>query len=173
MASLSSAIARLDGGYAFTTAVSVDGKVATQAIGRWIGGSSEFVVTTNGTSITYRSLPPNSWVLQAGQGWVQIDGSIPSGSPLDALRSPGQVSLTGNTGGAQDLTATYPAAALGLAGSGTVPVQIHLAADGSLTATYSAPTGSATSTTTITPQPDQAAIVAPSPGPASSGPAPS
>jgi hypothetical protein len=121
------------------------------------------MVTTNGTSITYRSLPPNSWVLQAGKGWVQIDGSIPSGSPLDALKAPSQVSQTGGTAGALDLSATYPAAVLGLAGSDGVPVQLHLASDGSLTARYSAATGSATSETTIKPDPEQAPIAAPSP----------
>ena len=73
------------------------------------------------------------------------------------------MSLTGQSGSTIELTASYPAAALGLAGSATVPVEMTIAADGTLTASYSAPTGNATSATTITPDPGQAPIVAPSP----------
>jgi hypothetical protein len=143
--------------------VSADGQVATRASGRWVSGGSEFVVTTNGTSITYRTLPPHSWVLQSGQGWVEVNGAVPSGSPLDVLKTPSQVTLTGQTGSTVDLTASYPAATLGLAGSGTVPVEITIATDGTLGASYSAPSGNATSVTTISPNPGQSPIAAPSP----------
>ncbi len=160
---LASAISRLGAGYTFSTTVSVGGQVATQASGRWIGGASEFVVTTEGTSITYRTLPPLSWVLQPGQGWVEVNGSVPSGNPLDALRAPSQVSVVGQAGGTLELTASYPPASLGLGGSSAVPVDIKLGSDGSLVAAYSDPAGSASSATTINPDPGQDPIPAPSP----------
>lgn len=143
--------------------MSVGGQVATKAEGHWIGGGSEFTVTTNGVSITYRTLPPRSWVLQAGKGWVEVNGSVPSGSPLDALKSPTQTTLVSQTADTLELSASYPAGVLGLAGNAPVAVDLVLAADGSLSATYTTPTGNATSATTIKPDPSQAPIVAPSP----------
>ena len=113
--------------------------MATQATGRWIGGASGFTVTTNGVSITYRTLPPRSWVLRAGKGWVEVNGSVPSGSPLDALKSPNQSSLVKQTGDALELTASYPAAVLGLAGQAGGAVDPVLASDGSLSATTRPP----------------------------------
>jgi hypothetical protein len=162
-ARLAAVLGKLASGYSFTSTVSVGGQVATQATGRWIGGASEFTVTTNGVSITYRTLPPRSWVLQAGKGWVEVNGSVPSGSPLDALKLPNQASVVKQTSDTLELTASYPAAVLGLAGSAPLAVDLVLASDGSLSATYTAPTGSATSATTIKPDPGQAPIAAPSP----------
>ena len=137
--------------------------MATQADGHWIGGASEFTVTTNGVSITYRTLPPRSWVLQAGKGWVEVNGTVPSGSPLDALKSPSQTAVITETAGSLELSASYPPAVFGLAGSSPIAVDLMLAADGSLSATYADPSGGGTSTTTIKPDPTQPAIVAPSP----------
>ena len=159
---LGTALARLAGGYDFTTTVSAGGQVATQATGHWISGGSEFTVTTNGVSITYRTLPPRSWVLQAGTGWVEVNGNVPSGDPLDALKAPTTTSVSSQQGGSVELTATYPAAVLGLAGA-PVAVDLVLAGDGSLKATYTASGGTASSTTMITPYPGQSPIVAPSP----------
>ncbi len=163
IARLTAALGRLRNGYQFTSTISVGSKVATQANGRWIAGASEFTVTTAGTSITYRTMPPRSWVLQAGQGWVEVNGSVPSGSPLDALRTPSQLTVKTQSGDVLELMASYPAAALGLAGSASVAVDLVLAADGSLTARYAAPTSNADSLTRITPDTGQAPIAAPAP----------
>jgi len=160
---LTSAIATLNQGYTFSTTISAGGQVATQATGRWTGNTSEFVVTSGGTLITYRTIPPRSWVLQPGQGWAEVNGSVPSGSPLDTLKAPIQLSVASQDGGTLDMSATYPAAVLGLAGSGSVPVTLTIAPDGTLTAAYDAPTGSASSKTTISPNPGQSPVPAPSP----------
>ena len=160
---LAGALGQLQNGYSFATTVRVGAQLATEADGHWIGGASEFTVTSNGVSITYRTLPPRSWVMQAGKGWVEVNGTVPSGSPLDALKSPIQTSVVSQTADTLELNASYPAAVLGLAGSAPVAVDLVVAADGSLTATYSAPTGTATSTTTIKPDASQAPIIAPSP----------
>ena len=162
-AQLTAVLNQLAKGYSFDTTVSVGGQVATEAKGRWIGGGSEFTVTTNGVAITYRTLPPRSWVLQSGAGWVEVNGSVPSGNPLDALKAPGQATVVAQTGDMLELTASYPAALLGLAGSNSVAVDLILPNDGSLKATYAAATGDATSSTTITPDPSQDPIVVPSP----------
>ncbi len=71
--------------------------------------------------------------------------------------------MAGQQGGTLELNATYPAADLGLAGSGSVPVALTIAADGTLTAAYDAPTGGASSKTTISPNPGQSPIAAPAP----------
>jgi hypothetical protein len=162
-AQLTAVLNQLAKGYSFDTTVRVGGQVATEAKGRWIAGGSEFTVTTNGVAITYRTLPPRSWVLQSGAGWVEVNGSVPSGNPLDALKAPGQATIVAQTGEMLDLTASYPAAVLGLAGSDSVAVDLVLPSDGSLKATYAAATGDATSSTTITPDPSQDPIVVPSP----------
>jgi len=162
-AQLSAVLSRLAKGYSFDTTVSVGGQVATEAKGRWIGGGSEFTVTTNGVAITYRTLPPRSWVLQSGAGWVEVNGSVPSGDPLDALKAPSRATIVAQSGTMLELTASYPAAVLGLAGSNSVAVDLVLPSDGSLQATYAAATGDATSSTTIKPDPGQDPIVVPSP----------
>lgn len=163
VARLRALLGQLANGYSFDTTVSVGGQVATEAKGRWVGGGSEFTVTTNGVAITYRTLPPRSWVLQSGAGWVEVNGTVPSGNPLDALKVPGQATVVAQTGDMLELTASYPAAVLGLAGSNSVAVDLVLANDGSLRATYAAATGTATSSTMITPDPSQDPIVVPSP----------
>lgn len=162
---LATVLGQLANGYSFTTTVSIAGQVATTASGRWVGGASEFTVTTNGVAITYRTLPPRSWVLQSGAGWVEVNGTVPSGNPLDALKAPSQTTVVAQSTDMLELTASYPAAVLGLAGTNTVPVDLVLAADGSLKASYSTTAGTATpakSATTIAPDPSQAPIAVPS-----------
>jgi hypothetical protein len=162
-ARLAAVLSQLASGYSFDTTVTVGGQVATEAKGRWVGGASEFTVTTSGAAITNRSLPPRSWVLQAGAGWVEVNGTVPTGNPLDALKAPGSTTVVAQTSDMLELLATYPPAVLGLSGSNAVDVNLVLASDGSLKATYSAAAGGATSATTITPDPGQVPIAAPSP----------
>lgn len=162
-ARLATVLGQLAKGYSFDTTVTVGGQVATEAKGRWVGGASEFTVTTSGAAITYRTLPPRSWVLQAGAGWVEVNGAVPSGNPLDAFRTPGSTTVVAQTGDMVELLATYPPAVLGLSGTNAVDVNLVLGSDGSLKATYAAANGGSTSATTITPEPGQAPIAAPSP----------
>lgn len=156
---LTAAFAAFGTGYTFDTTITVAGKVATHAHGRTLGDASDFEVESNGATITYRTIPPRSWVLEPGKSWVAVDTGAPDGDPLDALRHPTAVVDRGDG----HLEATYPAAALGLTGSDTVTVVLTLAADGALEAIYSAKTanGSATSATKLTPAPSQPPIVAP------------
>ncbi len=63
-------------------------------------------------------------MLQSGEGWAEVNGTVPSGNPLDALKAPTLLSVAAQQGGTLELNATYPAAVLGLAGSGSVPVDL-------------------------------------------------
>jgi hypothetical protein len=162
---LAAAIKGLAVGYTFDTTVSVGGQVATHVFGRAGGGASDFVVESKGVQITYRTIPPRSWVKQAGKDWVAVDSGVPDGDPLAALATPSSVTVIGDDPNALELRADYPPAALGLAGAKPVAVTLTLAPDGSVRATYSVPLGGgkATSVTTLTPAPGQEPIVAPSP----------
>ncbi|MFI5225739.1 MAG: hypothetical protein ACHQ3P_03590, partial [Candidatus Limnocylindrales bacterium] len=167
------AFTTLGDGYAFDTTITVAGTVATEAKGRWTSGNSEFVVTTGGTSITYRTIPPNSWVLEAGKPWVAVDGQIPSGDPLDALSKPTSAEVISTDASGTRIAAVYPAASLGLAGSKPVSVDLTIAPDSSITARYDAPLttasgsaapspgGTASAQTVLTPSPNQPAIAVP------------
>jgi hypothetical protein len=160
--------AAMDGlavGYTFDTTVSVAGQVATHAFGRAAGGASDFVVESNGAQITYRTIPPRSWVKQAGKAWVAVGSGVPEGDPLAALSTPSSLTVTGDDPNALELRADYPPAALGLTGTKPVEVTLTLGSDGSVRATYAVPlgAGSATSATTLTPASGQEPIVAPSP----------
>ncbi len=161
-------VTALDGlasGYTFESKITVGGKVATLAKGRWVGGASEFDVESNGTSIRYRALPPRSWVLEPGSDWVELDAAIGGGDPLDALRRPTAVEVISDVAGRVELRATYPAAALGSSGDASVTVAITLAADGTVSARYTtgSGTGQAASETVLRPAPGQQPIGVPSP----------
>jgi hypothetical protein len=161
-ARLDAALATLAPGYRFDTTVSIGGTVATTVTGRVRGGASAMVVTAAGTSVTYVSVPPKAWARQQGGAWTELDATIQGGNPLDALGAPTSIETIPGAGDGLTLVATLPASQLGLEGA-AVRVTIVLAPDGSLRATYTAPTtgGSADSTTDFSPDTDTSAIVAP------------
>jgi hypothetical protein len=138
--------------------------VATSAQGRWTDGASEFVLTSGGASVTYRSVPPDAWVQQADGSWVKLDGPAPGGDPLGILADPLTVARVASDGNGTQLQATYPAADLLGTGDGVVTVALTIEGDGSLAVSYTSATttGSATSSTTIHPSPSQKPITAPS-----------
>jgi hypothetical protein len=160
---LATAFDGLAAGYTFDTTVSIGGKAATHASGRSIGGASDFVVESEGASITYRTIPPRSWVKQPGKAWVAVDSGVPDGDPLDALRSPATVVIDSDSPDGVRLRASYPAAAFGLTSSEPVTVTLILRAGGSVGAIYTVSTsaGPATSETTLTPATGQGPIAAP------------
>lgn len=166
-ARLAQVLASLGKGYAFDATVKVGGTVVTEAKGRWIGGASQFVLTSSGRSVIYRSVPPDAWVQQGDGSWIATQGSVPSGDPLAAFTSPLIVQSAGTL---TDLTATYAPSTLGLTGIDPVAVTVHLGGDGSMTVTYATSTaaGPASSTTVITPPTDSTPILAPGATPAPS-----
>ena len=162
---LAAAFAAMAAGYTFDSTVTVGGTVATHATGRWVAGSSEFVIESGGISITYRTIPPVAWVLKPGADWVVVAGAVPGGDPLDALGKPLSTAVSADGADGLSLVGRYTAADLGLTTSGTVPVSLLIAPDGSVTATYSADAtgGTATSVVMLRPAVNAEPIVAPSP----------
>lgn len=150
--------------YAFEAVVTVGDEVATRADGRWVAGMSEVVVQRGGTTVTYRSIPPTAWVLEPDGSWVEVEGEVPGGDPLDALRAPTALEVTAVTSEGIELRATYAASALGLAGDARLEVVIRIASDGSVTASYTTELDGvrATSATTLRPLADAAPVPAPS-----------
>ena len=115
-------------GYRFDTTVTVAGQSATHSAGRWLGGRSEFVVESGGTALTYRSIPPRSWVYQDGTGWVELVDKPPSGDPLEPLRHPSSVAVAADGADALILQAAYPPATLGILGiTDSAPVIVRVA----------------------------------------------
>ncbi len=96
----------------------------------------------------------------------------PGGDPLAPLLEPLDAQPLSSSGDAVQVRATYPAAALGLAGTDPVAVTITVAPDGAVTARYTTTVNGveATSETLLVPTPTGPPIVAPSP---SARPAPS
>jgi hypothetical protein len=162
---LTAAFKKLAAGYRFDSTVTVAGQVATHAGGRWLKGRSEFVVDSGGTALTYRSIPPRSWVYQDGTGWVELADKAPTGDPLEPLRHATSVVVVSDAAEALIVQATYPPATLGATGGAPVVVQIAIAPDGTSTATYTVTTtgGPATSVTVLAPGVGLEPIVVPSP----------
>jgi len=164
---LAAALQVLAPGYTYESTVAVGGKLATRADGRWIGGAAEIVVESGGASITYRTVPPRSWAQEQDGSWVELEGQVPGGDPLDRLLNPRAAEVERGATDTISIRATYAPAALGLAGSDPVTVTLAIAADGSVSARYVVDTkaGTATSTTVFYPALSQAPIVAPSAAP--------
>ena len=162
---LATAFASMAAGYTFDSTITVTGKVATHATGRWVAGSSEFVIESGGIAITYRTIPPVAWVLKPGTDWVVVAGAVPGGDPLDALSKPLSSAITANGADGLSVVGRYAPGDLGLTASGSVPVSLLIAPDGSVTATYSVDTtgGTSTSVVILRPAVNPEPVVAPSP----------
>jgi len=162
-ATLSTALDALRTAYSFDATVTVGKTVATKATGRWVGGTSEVVVDQGDSTVTYRSIPPDAWIKEPDGTWVALDGDVPGGDPLDALRSPSSVKVTAVDASGVSLAAMYPASALGLAGPKAVKVVLRVGSNGSVTASYSTQTSSGTATSETVMRPVTGASPYPAP----------
>lgn len=133
---LVTAFAPLSAGYSFDTVVTLGGQVAARVNGRRIGSASEMTLQSGGSSVAYRMLPPRSFVQEPDGTWVEADGQVPDADPLAALRAP--LSVAGVPGAGGGLRVTYPASALGLTGDQPTTVFLKPAADGTVSATWTA-----------------------------------
>jgi hypothetical protein len=152
-------------GYTFESTVSLDGDLASRASGRWLNGTGEFAIEAQGGALIYRTVPPRAWVHEDESGWIELDSGSPLGNPIDVLLNPTTIATVGGQGDALSLKATYPAAALGLSGD-PVTVDLTLAANGSVTATYrmDTPAGEAFSETLMKPAANLEPVTAPEAG---------
>jgi hypothetical protein len=153
------------GGYTYTSTITVGDTTVSTATGRSVGGSSEFAISSGGKSVTYRAIPPKAWVQQPGGPWVVVSGKVPSGSPIAGLTTPTSVTVVADTADGLAIDASYPPAALGLAGDKAVRVRLVVASDGAVTATFQTAVGTdpASSTSLFKPASALAPIAAPSP----------
>ncbi len=161
---LAAAFAAMDGGYTYTATVKVGKSTVSTAKGRSVGGSSEFVLSTGGSSVTYRAIPPRAWVEQPGKTWVAVSGNVPAGSPIAGFTNPTGVSFVSDGAKGLAVDATYPPAALGLDGGKPVTVHLVLSPDGTVTMTYETTVGAdpAATTSVFTPASGLPPIAAPS-----------
>jgi hypothetical protein len=108
-------------------------------------------VPTTGRTVEYVRVPPSAWARETGGKWVIVDAATAPTAPLDVLSTPATLALVSSEAGTSTLTATYPAAALGLTGD-PVTVTITTEAQG-VTFTYEAASSGhkTASTTTLRP----------------------
>ena len=161
---MATAFATMANGYTYTATITVGSATVSTAKGRSVGGSSEFVLTSGGKSVSYRAIPPKAWVQQAGGGWVVVSGKVPTGSPIAGLTSPTTAAVVSDGADGLVVDAAYPPAALGLKGDKPVRVRLTIAGDGSVTATFQTAVGTdpAASTSVFAPAPGLTPITAPS-----------
>jgi hypothetical protein len=161
---LTTAFGALRAGYSFDTTLSVAGQIAAHVVGRRLGDASEMVIESGGASVTYRMLPPKSWVRKADGDWVEAEGQVPSGDPLTALLAP--LTVADLPGGDGKLQVTYPASALGLAGADPIAVTVQIGSGGAISIAWGTSSGgrSQSSSSVFTPatgDPIEAPSVAP------------
>ncbi len=168
---LTRAFASLRAGYTFDSTLTVKGKPAATVAGRRVGDASELVIESGGAKVTYRIIPPAAWLQQVEGEWIEAGSAVPTGDPLALLLAPLTVESGSGSSDADQLRATYPAAALGLSGTDPVIVTISISGDGSITARYETTVDGdpGVSETVLRPAGSQEPILAPSPLPAASG----
>ncbi len=148
---LATALEPLRGASAFETSVTVDDAVVVSATGRSVGPASKATVTTANRTVDYIRVPPRAWAREQGGSWVLVDAATAPAGPIDALSRPATLLLVASDAGTTTFTATYPAAALGLAGD---PLTVTITADAKgVTFRYAATTAghSTVSRTTLRP----------------------
>jgi hypothetical protein len=160
-AMLDAALAPLSTSAEFESTVTVDGKEVTALVGRTVGDNTSLSVATSGRTVDYVRVPPKAWAREPNASWLLVDASQAPDSPMAALAAP--LTLEVGPGTPTTLTATYPAAALGLTG-GPATVTITLLESGVMFQ-YQQTTGGRTvaSETTLRPATDTSPIVAPAP----------
>jgi hypothetical protein len=160
---LTAALGPLRAGYSFDTTVTVAGQLAAHLVGRRMGNASEMEMESGGASVTYRMVPPNSWVMKADGDWLEAEGQVPTGDPLAPLLQPLSVEAVPDS---NQLRITYPASALGLTGNEPMTVLLVPASDGMVTVTWTATSGGRTQSSTTVFRPATGdPIVPPSTGP--------
>jgi hypothetical protein len=148
-------------GYHFVITVTLDGQVALTTEGDQIGLSSRQTVTSQGVAVSYIVLPEGTWKGEAGV-WDELEVPTPAVDPLAVFRAPSAVTVTGHSAELTTLSATYPAAALGLTGDQPVAVAIELTGTSLRSLSYTTPDGTGTSRTDISPLVDTTPITSPS-----------
>lgn len=123
---LDEAISNLGGSYLFSSEVVVDGVVASLAQGRNVGDATEVRLDQEDTSLIYRSIGDQRWVLVPDESWVQLADSTVSTSPLAGLDLPKSVALISTDNGVTILSAVYDPSVLSLSTPGDLTVTLTI-----------------------------------------------
>ncbi len=147
-------------GYHFAITATRDGQVALTTEGDQIGLAARQTVTSQGITVDYIVLPEGTWKGEAG-AWEELEEPLPPVDPLAVLRTPSTVAVVAHTAELTTLTATYPAAALGVPGDQPITVAFELTGTTMRSFSYTTPDGTATSRTDISPLVDTTPITSP------------
>ncbi|MEP6660734.1 MAG: hypothetical protein ABJD24_12535 [Acidimicrobiales bacterium] len=160
---LTAALDALAPGYQFDSNASLGDSTPLSISGRVIGSGSDLAVTNGGVTLEYVQVPPQAWARDQKGDWVELTTDVPVSSPLDSLKQPTKVDNLAESAAGRHLQATYPASALGGAGTDPVVVDVVIGSDGSVTAIYPATVGAqqATITSILRPAADTSPITAP------------
>ena len=148
-------------GYHFVITATVNGQVALTTEGDQIGLSSRQTVTSQGVAVNYIVLPEGTWKGEGGV-WDELEVPAPAVDPLAVFRSPTGVTVVAHTAELTTLSATYPAAAVGVPGDQPVGVTIELTGTTLRSLSYITPDGTGASRTDISPLVDTTPITSPS-----------
>jgi hypothetical protein len=148
-------------GYHFVITAVLNGQVALTTEGDQIGLASRQTVTSQGVAVDYIVLPEGTWKGEGGV-WEELEVPAPAVDPLAAFRSPTAVTVVSHATELTVLTATYPAATLGLPGDQPVTVAIELTGTSLRSLSYATPDGTGSSRTDISPLVDTTPNTSPS-----------
>jgi hypothetical protein len=161
---LDNAIRLVGDSYLFTSEVSVNGELVSAASGRNVGNGAELQLDQQSTSIIYRSLGEQRWVLSSeAEDWVQLEDSQDSASPLAGLGQPTEIEIVSDDGATVELLGTYDPAVLSLDSPGLLKVSLTVVDDILTGIDFSDEIagGEISLVATFTPQDDLEPVVAP------------
>jgi hypothetical protein len=148
---LQQAVAATAGGYHFNQTATVDGVVALTVDGDRLTDGARVAVSNDAGLVFYIITPDGTWLMPQNGEWEADDSDPPAVDPIDALRAPSAVAVTGNDGNSVLLAVTVPMSTLGIPGDGDASLQVAIVGGALSTITYNTATadGKAAATTTI------------------------
>lgn len=163
---LESALESLGSSYAFESEIIVNGERASLAIGRHVDGAIEVDLEQEGTTLVYRSVGGERWILAPGGTWEQLGDDATPIDPLDGLRTPTNLSIDDESDDTVTLRATYAAGVLSLPESGDITVSMSVVGGVLANIDFSGDiSGRAVELhTTFAPAPDAEPVLPPEPG---------
>ena len=120
---LANALASFASGYDFIGTVTINSEQATVIAGRWFDGSSQVSIRSGSGEVEYITTADGQWARLPGSEWEELDGLPQSENPLAALSSPTSLEVSSSNTNTVRLSASYPAAELGLVGD---PIDVIL-----------------------------------------------
>jgi hypothetical protein len=161
---LQQAVAGTGGGYHFNQTATVDGVVALTVDGDRLPDGARLTVSNDAGSVSYIFTTDGVFIMPEGGEWEADDSDPPTADPINALAAPSSVAVAANDGTTVQLVVTVPLSSLGIAGDGTVPLNVSVVNGALSTITYSTTSSDgrvASTTVTIGPPVDPSPVVSP------------